>query len=129
MEIPEKFDHKQLIKYDNLSLVISISGDRRFMEKRREFFAHVTAANLTGEQLRVLCCLLANESDCDISIRQNEVAATLGLTESNVSRAIRALKEAGVLSKKDANGRDGKPVLRIDQSFDFGPVDPAYLSN
>ena len=61
------------------------------------------------------------------SIRQNQVAATLGLTESNVSRAIRALKEAGVLSKKDADGNDGKPVLRIDKSFDFGPVDPMYL--
>lgn len=98
------------------------------MEKRREFFAHVTAANLSGEQLRVLCCLLAHEADCDISIRQNQVAATLGMTESNVSRAIKVLKEAGVLSKKDAEGYDGKPVLKIDKAFDFSPVPDRYRS-
>ena len=63
------------------------------MEKHREFFAHVTKAKLTGEQLRVLCCLLSKEADCEIGMKQNEVAEILGLTESNVSRAIRALKE------------------------------------
>jgi DNA-binding transcriptional ArsR family regulator len=51
----------------------------------------------------------------------------LGMTESNVSRAIKALKEAGLLSKKDAEGRDGKPVLMIDKAFDYGPVDAKYL--
>jgi DNA-binding MarR family transcriptional regulator len=92
------------------------------MERPREFFAHVTKSNLTGEQLRVLCCLLSREADCEIALRQNEVAEILGMTESNVSRAIKTLKEAGVLRKKDSEGYDGKPVLMIDKVWDFSPV-------
>lgn len=87
------------------------------MERKREFFAHATQAKLTGEQCRVLLCLLSREADGDISLRQNEVAEILGLTESNVSRSIKALKEVGLLSKKDADGYDGKPVLLIDRAF------------
>tara|TARA_Y100001933_G_C18621951_1_gene406706 strand:+ start:142 stop:438 length:297 start_codon:yes stop_codon:yes gene_type:complete len=97
------------------------------MEDPRKFFAHAAKANLTGEQCRVLFCLLSEERDRDISIRQNEVAEILGMTESNVSRAVRALKEAGLLSKKDADGYDGKPVLMIDKAFDLGPVDSKHL--
>lgn len=78
------------------------------------------------EQCRVLLCL-SEERDRDISIRQNEVAEILNMTESNVSRAVRALKEAGLLSKKDTDGRDGKPVLMIDRAFGSGPVDSKYL--
>ncbi|MBZ0186147.1 MAG: helix-turn-helix domain-containing protein [Candidatus Obscuribacterales bacterium] len=62
------------------------------------------------------------ERDRDISIRQNQVAEMLGMTESNVSRAIRALKDIGLLRKQDAEGHDGKPVLMIDKAFDYGPV-------
>lgn len=97
------------------------------MDKSREFFAHAAKANLTGEQCRVLFCLLSEERDCDISLRQNQVAEMLGIAESNVSRAIRALKDAGLLRKQDAEGRDGKPVLMIDRAFGFGPVDAKYL--
>lgn len=97
------------------------------MQDPQKFFAHAARANLTGEQCRVLFCLLSKEADRDISLRQNQVAEILGLTESNVSRAIKALKEAGLLSKKDADGCDGKPVLMIDKAFDYGPVDPKYL--
>ena len=74
------------------------------MERKREFFAHATRANLTGEQARVLLCLLSQEADGDISLRQNEVAEILGMTESNVSRSIKALKEAGLLNKKMRQG-------------------------
>lgn len=87
------------------------------MDRKREFFSHATKSKLTGEQCRVLLCLLSQESDGDISLRQNEVAEILGLTESNVSRSIKALKEAGLLSKRDADGYDGKPVLMIDKAF------------
>lgn len=97
------------------------------MQDHQKFFAHAARANLTGEQCRVLLCLLSTESDREISLRQNQVAEILGMTESNVSRAVRALKEAGLLSKKDADGYDGKPVLMIDKSFDYGPVDSKYL--
>ena len=87
------------------------------MERRREFFEHVSRSDLTGEQLRVLCCLLARESDRDICIKQREVADILGLTESNVSRAVRALKENRILSAQDAKGWDGKPVLMIHKKW------------
>jgi len=97
------------------------------MERSQEFFAHAAKANLSGEQCRVLLCLLSKESDRDISLRQNQVAEMLGMTESNVSRAIKALKDAGLLSVKDAEGRDGKPVLMIDKAFDYGAVDSKYL--
>jgi DNA-binding MarR family transcriptional regulator len=97
------------------------------MERKQEFFAHATKANLSGEQARVLLCLLSKEADGDISLRQNEVAEILGMAESNVSRSIKALKEAGLLSKKDADGYDGKPVLVIDKAFSYGPVDAKYL--
>lgn len=97
------------------------------MERPKEFFAHATKANLTGEQCRVLLCLLSKEADREIAIRQNQVAEILGMTESNVSRAIKALKEAGLLSKQDSEGYDGKPVLMIDKAFDYGPVDSKYL--
>ena len=97
------------------------------MENPNKFFAHAAKANLTGEQCRVLFCLLSEERDRDISIRQNQIAEILGMTESNVSRAVRALKEAGLLSRKDANGYDGKPVLMIDKTFDYGSVSSKYL--
>lgn len=87
------------------------------MDKKHEFFERATKANLTGEQCRVLLCLLSRESDGDISLRQNQVAEILGMTESNVSRSIKALKDAGLLSNGDADGYDGKPVLMIARAF------------
>ena len=68
------------------------------MDKSREFFAHAAKANLTGEQCRVLFCLLSEERDCDISLRQNQVAEMLGMTESNVSRAIFDTKSIPMIS-------------------------------
>ncbi|MBX9723276.1 MAG: MarR family transcriptional regulator [Candidatus Obscuribacterales bacterium] len=87
------------------------------MERKREFFTHATKAKLTGEQCRVLLCLLSRESDGEIWMKQNEVAEILGLAESNVSRAIKALKDAGLLRKREPEGYDGKAVLMIDKPF------------
>lgn len=64
----------------------------------RLFFRHAAVSGLTGEQLRVLCLLLANEADGAITIFQKEVAEELELAESNVSRAIKALTEAELIT-------------------------------
>lgn len=63
----------------------------------KKFFKHVNQARLTGEQLRVLCVMLENEADGDITIFQKEIAEELGMAESNVSRSVKALVEAGLI--------------------------------
>ena len=82
------------------------------------FFEHVAKSNLTGEQLRVLVAMLTQEYDGVIGIKQREIAEMLGLAEPNVSRSIKALIEAGLLSKKVTKGFDGRPVWEIDCKFD-----------
>lgn len=82
------------------------------------FFEHVAKSKLTGEQLRVLIAMLTQEYDGVIGIKQREIAEMLGLAEPNVSRSIKALIEAGLLSKKVTKGFDGRPVWEIDSKFD-----------
>jgi predicted transcriptional regulator len=88
------------------------------MDGKHFFFQHVVKSNLTGEQLRVLMCMLTAEYDGVIGIKQREIAEMLGLAESNVSRSIKALTEAGLLSKKVTDGFDGRPVWQIDALFE-----------
>lgn len=88
------------------------------MYGRHYFFKHVIKSNLTGEQLRVLVCMLTTEMDGVIGIKQREIADMLNLSESNVSRSIKALTEAGLLSKKIEKGFDGRPIWLIDPLFD-----------
>lgn len=61
------------------------------------FFQQVVRADLTGEQLRVLMCLMATEQP----ILQREIALKLDMKASNVSRSIRALQSAGLLNNWD----------------------------
>lgn len=82
------------------------------------FFEQVAKSNLTGEQLRVLVAMLTQEYDGVIGIKQREIAEMLDLAEPNVSRSIKALIEAGLLSKKVTKGFDGRPVWEIDPKFD-----------
>ncbi len=82
------------------------------------FFRHVVKSNLTGEQLRVLMCMLTAEADGVIGIKQKEIAEMLNIAESHVSRSIKALIAAGLLSKKIESGFDGRPVWNIDPLFD-----------
>ncbi len=53
-----------------------------------------------------------------IGIKQNEIAGMLKITESNVSRSVKALIEAGLLSKKLEKGFDGRPIWHIDPIFE-----------
>lgn len=82
------------------------------------FFKHVVKSNLTGEQLRVLMCMLTAEADGVIGIKQREIADMLNIPETNVSRSIKALIEAGLFSKKDEKGSDGRPIWNINPLFD-----------
>jgi len=88
------------------------------MDGKQFFFRHVVKSNLTGEQLRVLMCMLTTEADNVIGIKQNEIAEMLNIAEPNVSRSIKALTEAGLLSKKVEKGYDGRPIWHIDPIFD-----------
>ena len=89
-----------------------------FMIAKRHFFRHVASSSLTGEQLRVLMCLLSRESDGDIEIWQREIAEMLGLAEPNVSRSIKALIKAGILSEKVAPGYKDIPIFKINPVFE-----------
>ena len=82
------------------------------------FFEHVVKSKLSGEQLRVLVCMLTQEYDGIIGIKQREIAEMLEMAEPNVSRSIKALIEAGLLSKKVSKGFDGRPVWEIDKQFE-----------
>jgi predicted transcriptional regulator len=88
------------------------------MNGKHYFFKHVVKSNLTGEQLRVLMCMLTAEMDGVIGIKQREICDMLNLAESNVSRSIKALTEAGLLSKTEEKGFDGRPIWNIDPIFD-----------
>lgn len=89
-----------------------------FMIAKRHFFRHVAKSNLTGEQLRVLMCLLSREADGDIGMWQKEIAETLRLAESNVSRSIKALIQAGVLSEKVTTGYKDIPIFKLNPIFE-----------
>lgn len=85
------------------------------MERRHEFFRQAVVADLTGEQYRVLLRLLSNEVDGEIVVKQNELADDLDMTESNVSRSIKALIEAGLVTKYPGRFPDSLPVFRIEK--------------
>ena len=89
-----------------------------FMIAKKYFFKHVVESKLTGEQLRVLMCMLSSEADGVIGIKQNEIAEMLNIAEPNVSRSIKALTESGLLSKKVEKGFDGRPIWHIDPMFE-----------
>lgn len=89
-----------------------------FMIAKKHFFRHVATANLTGEQLRVLMCLLSREADGSIGMWQKEIAEMLGIAEPNVSRSIKALMKAGVLLEKVTAGYKDIPIFRLNPIFE-----------
>ena len=93
------------------------------MNAKHFFFQHVIKSNLTGEQLRVLICMLTTEYDGVIGIKQREIGEMLGMSESNVSRSIKALTEAGLFSKKEKKASDGRPIWTIDPIFEKQALD------
>lgn len=98
------------------------------MDRKHQFFAHAMKANLTGEQCRVLFYLLSYEYDGVIGIKQNVIAEELAMPESNVSRSIKALKDAGLIAKTTGKGFDGRPIFHIDKAFCLPPVDSKALT-
>jgi hypothetical protein len=89
-----------------------------FMIAKKHFFRHVATSNLTGEQLRVLVCLLSREADGDIGMWQKEIAEMLGIAEPNVSRSIKALMKAGILSEKVTPGYKDIPIFKLNPIFE-----------
>ncbi|MGH2507079.1 MAG: hypothetical protein ACRDHZ_06660 [Ktedonobacteraceae bacterium] len=89
-----------------------------FLIAKKHFFRHVATSNLTGEQLRVLMCLLSREADDDIGMWQKEIATMLGIAEPNVSRSIKALIKASVLSEKVTAGHKDIPVFKLNPIFE-----------
>ena len=88
------------------------------MIAKKHFFRHVATSNLTGEQLRVLMCLLSREADGAIGIWQKEIAEMLGIAEPNVSRSIKALMQAGILIDKVTPGHKDIPIFRLNPVFE-----------
>lgn len=94
-----------------------------FMIAKKHFFRHVATANLTGEQLRVLMCLLSREMDGYAGMWQREIAEMLDLTESNVSRSIKALMQAGILTEKIEKGHKDVPIFKLNPIFEKQAMD------
>lgn len=88
------------------------------MIAKKHFFRHVATSNLTGEQLRVLMCLLSREADGVIGMWQKEIAEMLGIAEPNVSRSIKALIQAGILSEKVTTGHKDIPIFNLNPVFE-----------
>ena len=58
----------------------------------------ILAKELTGEQFKVLMLMLADlDYENFIQIAQADIAETLGMQKTNVSRAVRALLDVGVI--------------------------------
>lgn len=89
-----------------------------FMIAKKHFFRHVATSNLTGEQLRVLMCLLSREADGVIGMWQKEIAEMLGIAEPNVSRSIKALMQAGILGEKETTGYKDIPIFTLNPVFE-----------
>ncbi len=89
-----------------------------FMIAKKHFFLHVATSELTGEQLRVLMCLLSREADGVIGMWQKEIAEMLGIAEPNVSRSIKALIKAGILSEKVTTGYKDIPIFKLNPVFE-----------
>lgn len=89
-----------------------------FMIAKKYFFRHVATSKLTGEQLRVLMCLLSREADGTIGMWQKEISEMLGLAEPNVSRSIKALINAGILSEKVTTGYKDIPIFKLNPAFE-----------
>jgi hypothetical protein len=62
--------------------------------------------------------MLGHEYDGDIGMWQKDIAETLELAESNVSRSIKALIAAGLLSDKLTRGHKDCPIWRINPKFE-----------
>jgi len=101
-----------------VSLETGTGAAMDFMIAKKHFFRHVATSDLTGEQLRVLMCLLSREADGDIGMWQKEIAEMLGLAEPNVSRSIKALMKAGILSEKVTPGYKDIPIFKLNPVFE-----------
>ena len=76
----------------------------------------ILAKELTGEQFKVLMLMLADlDYENFIQIAQADIAETLGMQKTNVSRAVRALLDVGVIFEGPKVGRS--KTYRLNEQF------------
>ncbi|HIH9769077.1 MULTISPECIES: hypothetical protein [Klebsiella] len=76
----------------------------------------ILAKELTGEQFKVLMLMLADlDYENFIQIAQADIADTLGMQKTNVSRAVRALLDVGVIFEGPKVGRS--KTYRLNEQF------------
>ena len=76
----------------------------------------ISAKELTGEQFKVLMLMLADlDYENFIQIAQADIAETLGMQKTNVSRAVRALLDVGVIFEGPKVGRS--KTYRLNEQF------------
>ena len=77
---------------------------------------HFRGKELTGEQFKVLMLMLADlDYENFIQIAQADIAETLGMQKTNVSRAVRALLDVGVIFEGPKVGRS--KTYRLNEQF------------
>ncbi|EFC7717724.1 TPA: winged helix DNA-binding protein [Escherichia coli] len=94
-------------------------------KKKSAFLRHFTmnqdalrilAKKLTGEQFKVLMLMLADlDYQNFIQVAQADIAETLGMQKSHVSRAVRALLDIGVIFEGPKVGRS--KTYRLNEQF------------
>ncbi|HGE0767514.1 TPA: hypothetical protein ACGKZD_004989 [Salmonella enterica subsp. enterica serovar Typhimurium] len=76
----------------------------------------ILAKELTGEQFKVLMLMLADlDYENFIQIAQADIAQTLGMQKTHVSRAVRALLDVGVIFEGPKVGRS--KTYRLNEQF------------
>ena len=76
----------------------------------------ILAKELTGEQFKVLMLMLADlDHENFIQIAQADIADTLEMQKTNVSRAVRALLDVGVIFEGPKVGRS--KTYRLNEQF------------
>ena len=76
----------------------------------------ILAKELTGEQFKVLMLMLADlDYENFIQVAQADIADTLGMQKTHVSRSVRALLEVGVIFEGPKVGRS--KTYRLNEQF------------
>ena len=98
-----------------LSALNKISISEAFHHESRRIL-RILAKELTGEQFKVLMLMLADlDYENFIQIAQADIAETLGMQKTNVSRAVRALLDVGVIFEGPKVGRS--KTYRLNEQF------------
>ncbi len=99
------------------------------MLEYQKFFESVSSARLTGEQSRVLFSLMSKEHNGELWIDRQEILKQLAMSDSNLSRSLKALKDKSIIVETPAAGYDGKPKFRINNHYMMQESDQTAEAN